>query len=38
MFGQIPNALAICGILLVVASGLAIVSLDERKRRLTVVA
>ena len=38
VFGQLPNTLAICGILLVVASGLAIVSLDERKRRLTVVA
>ncbi|CAN7612843.1 DMT family transporter [Mesorhizobium amorphae] len=38
VFGQFPNALAVCGILLVVASGLAIVSLDERKRRLTVVA
>lgn len=38
VFGQFPNALAVCGILLVVASGLSIVSLDERKRRLTVVA
>ena len=38
VFGQFPNALAVCGILLVVASGLAIVSLDQRKRRLTVVA
>jgi drug/metabolite transporter (DMT)-like permease len=38
VFGQFPNALAVCGILLVVASGLTIVSLDERKRRLTVVA
>ncbi|CCV06731.1 conserved membrane hypothetical protein [Mesorhizobium metallidurans STM 2683] len=38
VFGQFPNALAICGILLVVASGLTIVSLDERKRRLAVVA
>ncbi|RJT38481.1 DMT family transporter [Mesorhizobium waimense] len=38
VFGQFPNALAVSGILLVVASGLAIVSLDERKRRLTVVA
>ncbi|WP_352787449.1 DMT family transporter [Mesorhizobium sp. M0814] len=38
VFRQLPNALAICGILLVVASGLTIVSLDERKRRLTVVA
>ncbi|MBZ9898672.1 MULTISPECIES: DMT family transporter [unclassified Mesorhizobium] len=38
VFGQFPNALAICGILLVVGSGLAIVSLDQRKRRLTVVA
>lgn len=38
VFGQFPNALAVCGILLVVASGLTIVSLDERRRRLTVVA
>ncbi|MCV3209576.1 DMT family transporter [Mesorhizobium sp. YC-39] len=38
VFGQFPNALAVCGILLVVASGLTIVSLDERKRRLAVVA
>ncbi|MER9849187.1 DMT family transporter [Mesorhizobium sp. M0106] len=38
VFRQLPNALAVCGILLVVASGLTIVSLDERKRRLTVVA
>jgi drug/metabolite transporter (DMT)-like permease len=38
VFQQFPNALAISGILLVVASGLAIVSLDERKRRMTVVA
>ncbi|MER8524232.1 DMT family transporter [Mesorhizobium sp. M0644] len=38
VFRQLPNALAICGILLVVASGLTIVSLDERKRRFTVVA
>jgi len=38
VFGQFPNALAVCGILLVVGSGLAIVSLDERRRRRTVVA
>ena len=38
VFGQFPNALAVCGILLVVASGLTIVSLDQRRRRLTVVA
>ncbi|QKC97057.1 DMT family transporter [Mesorhizobium sp. NZP2298] len=38
VFGQFPNMLAVCGILLVVASGLIIVSLDQRKRRLTVVA
>jgi len=38
VFGQFPNALAVCGILLVMASGLAIVSLDERKRRLAMVA
>ncbi|MGX9178243.1 DMT family transporter [Mesorhizobium sp. BHbdii] len=38
VFQQLPNVLAISGILLVVASGLTIVSLDERRRRLTVVA
>lgn len=38
VFQQLPNALAIGGILLVVASGLTIVSLDERRRRLTLVA
>ncbi|WP_027170386.1 DMT family transporter [Mesorhizobium sp. WSM3224] len=38
VFGQFPNALAVCGILLVMASGLAIVSLDERRRRLAMVA
>jgi drug/metabolite transporter (DMT)-like permease len=38
VFGQFPNAIAICGILLVVASGLTIVLLDERKRRLMVIA
>ncbi|RWC33492.1 MAG: DMT family transporter [Mesorhizobium sp.] len=38
VFQQLPNALAIGGILLVVASGLTIVSLDQRRRRLTVVA
>lgn len=38
VFGQFPNTLAVCGILLVVGSGLTIVSLDQRRRRLTVVA
>ncbi|MBZ9759524.1 DMT family transporter [Mesorhizobium sp. CA8] len=38
VFRQFPNALAVCGILLVMASGLIIVSLDERKRRLAMVA
>lgn len=38
VFNQLPNPLAIAGILLVIASGLTIVSLDERKRRLNVVA
>jgi len=38
VFDQFPNALAIAGILLVVASGLAIVFLDERKRRLAPVS
>lgn len=34
VFGEFPNPLAISGILLVVASGLVIVTLDQRKRRL----
>ena len=38
VFDQFPNGLAIVGILLVVASGLVIVSIDGRKRRLAVVA
>ena len=38
VFQQFPNALAIGGIALVVASGLMIVALDERKRRLAPVA
>lgn len=38
VFRQFPNLLAVAGILLVVASGLTIVLLDRRKRRLTVVA
>jgi len=38
VFNELPNALALAGIALVVASGLAIVLLDERRRRLTVVA
>jgi drug/metabolite transporter (DMT)-like permease len=38
VFHQFPNVLAISGIMLVVTSGLIIVSLDRRKRRLTVVA
>ncbi|RUZ47899.1 DMT family transporter, partial [Mesorhizobium sp. M7A.F.Ca.US.007.01.1.1] len=37
VFGQFPNTLAVCGILLVVGSGLTIVSLDQRQRRLAVV-
>ena len=37
VFGQFPMVLAVCGILLVVYA-LTIVSLDQRKRRLTVVA
>ena len=36
VFQQFPNALAVSGILLVVASGLTIVSLTLSKRRLTV--
>ena len=38
VFAELPNTLALCGIALVVASGLTIVMLDERRRRLTVVA
>jgi drug/metabolite transporter (DMT)-like permease len=38
VFGQFPNAIAVGGIFLVVASGLTIVMLDGRRRRLTVVA
>lgn len=38
VFGQFPNLLAISGIALVVAAGLTIVVLDERKRRLVPVA
>ena len=38
VFGQFPNTLAISGIALVVASGLTIVALDEKKRRLAPVA
>jgi len=38
VFSELPNALALAGIALVVASGLTIVMLDERRRRLTVVA
>ncbi len=38
VFQQFPNMLAISGIVLVVASGLTVVILDERKRRLVPVA
>lgn len=38
VFGELPNTLARLGILLVVGSGLTIVLLDERRRRLSVVA
>jgi len=38
VFGQFPNALAVLGIILVVASGLAIVIHSERQRRLTPVS
>ena len=33
VFGHLPNALALGGILLVVASGLAVVLFDDRRRR-----
>jgi drug/metabolite transporter (DMT)-like permease len=35
VFGQLPNALALAGIVLVVASGIAVVLLDQRERRPT---
>lgn len=38
VFGTFPNALAVAGILLILGSGVVIVTLDERRRRLTVVA
>ena len=38
VFSELPNTLAMCGIALVVASGLVIVMLDERRRRLMIVA
>jgi drug/metabolite transporter (DMT)-like permease len=38
VFAELPNALALAGIALVVASGLAVVLLDERRRRLAVTA
>lgn len=38
VFSELPNVLALCGIALVVAAGLTIVMLDERRRRLTLVA
>ncbi|HHY51509.1 MAG TPA: EamA/RhaT family transporter, partial [Alphaproteobacteria bacterium] len=39
VFGTLPNALALAGIALIVASGVVIAVIDERKRRgLTVTA
>ncbi|RYE10890.1 MAG: DMT family transporter [Hyphomicrobiales bacterium] len=38
VFGTFPNALAIAGICLIVISGVAVVLLDERRRRLMVLA
>jgi drug/metabolite transporter (DMT)-like permease len=38
VFGTFPNHLAIGGIVLILVSGVAVVLLDERRRRLTVVA
>jgi drug/metabolite transporter (DMT)-like permease len=38
VFDQFPNMLALLGILLVVSSGLVIVALDNRRRRLTITA
>ena len=36
VFGQFPNTLAVCGILLVIGSGLTIVWLDQRRGGVTV--
>ena len=38
VFGQLPDALAVAGMVLVVASGVAVVLLGERQRRLAPVA
>jgi drug/metabolite transporter (DMT)-like permease len=38
VFGTFPNSLAVAGIALILASGVAVVLLDERRRRLTVIA
>ena len=38
VFGTFPNALALCGIGLIVASGITVVFLDRRRRRLEVLA
>ena len=38
VFDQFPNAIAVLGILLVVSSGLVIVALDKRQRRLAITA
>jgi drug/metabolite transporter (DMT)-like permease len=38
VFGQFPNSLAVWGIVLVVISGITIVTLDERRRKLSVIA
>ena len=38
VFSTFPNALAIAGIGLILVSGVSVVLLDERRRRLTVLA
>lgn len=38
VFGTFPNAMAVAGIVLILGSGVVIVLLDERRRRLTMVA
>jgi drug/metabolite transporter (DMT)-like permease len=38
VFGELPNLLAMIGICLIILAGLTIVLLDERKRRLLIVA
>jgi drug/metabolite transporter (DMT)-like permease len=38
VFGHLPNAMAASGILMIVASGLVIIALDRRRRRVSIIA